>query len=379
MGARITNVVIKDCDITGQRRVGGLVGWTLGNCSVENCSVTGTVNGTDYVGGLAGMMATSSTKNCYTECTVSGDDRVGGLAGSLSGSTENCYATGTVNGTDYVGGLAGRLSGNTENCYATGTVTGGGDSVGGLAGMLSGSTKNCYATGAVGGGDRVGGLAGELSGGSIESSYATGTVTGSGDAGGLVGMSSYTCTIAGTVALNPSVSGTSAANRVYNLDAINSDSTVENSYAYSSMTVNGITVTSDDATGLHGADLKTSSGNFPADFWTKLGFTAANGWTVPTVAGELPYLTGMPKRPELTAAQKAETHNYEVTILGGGDGATADGEQELYTTVSLNAGTRSGCVFAGWTVESGGVTLADASSQSTSFTMSDKAVTIKAN
>jgi hypothetical protein len=41
-----------------------------------------------------------------------------------------CFATGSVNGTDSVGGLVGQNAGSLTDCYATGLVNGT-DSVGG--------------------------------------------------------------------------------------------------------------------------------------------------------------------------------------------------------------------------------------------------------
>ncbi|MCL2120778.1 MAG: InlB B-repeat-containing protein [Clostridiales bacterium] len=48
-------------------------------------------------------------------------------------------------------------------------------------------------------------------------------------------------------------------------------------------------------------------------------------------------------------------------------------------TVAINAGSRKGYVFLGWTVEEGGVVLAEDSEATTSFVMPDKDVTVKAH
>ena len=46
------------------------------------------------------MLSSSSTvSNCYNTGSVSGSDRVGGVVGySHSGTVENCYNTGSVEG-----------------------------------------------------------------------------------------------------------------------------------------------------------------------------------------------------------------------------------------------------------------------------------------
>lgn len=69
---------------------------------------------------------------------------------------------------------------------------------------------------------------------------------------------------------------------------------------------------------------------------------------------------------------------YTVTVEGSyaetdGSGSHAEGE-----TVTIDAGNRNGYRFDGWTV-SDGVTLADASKASTTFTMPGKAVSVTAN
>ena len=59
---------------------------------------------------------------------------------------------------------------------------------------------------------------------------------------------------------------------------------------------------------------------------------------------------------------------------------TASADQAAYgATVTITADDIQGKVFSGWTVESGGVTLADSSDKTTSFTMGAKAVKIRAN
>ncbi len=66
---------------------------------------------------------------------------------------------------------------------------------------------------------------------------------------------------------------------------------------------------------------------------------------------------------------------YLVTVNGGtGGGEYAEGD-----TVTITATIPSGQRFTGWTVNEGGVTLADASSATTTFTMPAQAVTVTAN
>ena len=73
--------------------------------------------------------------------------------------------------------------------------------------------------------------------------------------------------------------------------------------------------------------------------------------------------------------EPAPVTTYLVTVNGGtGSGEYAEGE-----TVTITATIPSGQRFTGWTVNEGGVTLADANSATTTFTMLAQVVTITAN
>ena len=90
--------------------------------------------------GLFGVLGTgSNVRNLGIEGgSLSGNNRVGGLVGNNSGTISACYTTGdaTGNGQD-VGGLVGYNSGTISACYATGNATGnatGTNNLGGLVG-----------------------------------------------------------------------------------------------------------------------------------------------------------------------------------------------------------------------------------------------------
>ncbi len=173
--------------------------------TVQNLSVSGSVKGNRYVGGVVGRNGGRIT-DCAFSGSVSGKISVGGVVGGNSGSNgvvENCYNTGTVTGTrtdDYLGGVGGVVgynSGTVKNCYNTGKVTGSADSsdVGGVVGWNgSGSVENCYNTGSVtSSGNYVGGVAGYNSG-TVENCYNTGTVSDGITSGGVVGQNSGSVT-----------------------------------------------------------------------------------------------------------------------------------------------------------------------------------------
>ncbi len=153
---------------------------------------------TDFVGlfGFASYGSTISNVG-MTDVAITGNESVGGLVGDNDGAISNSYATGSVRGTQYVGGLVGiNYDGSISNSYATASASGS-TSVGGLVGDNRSSITNSYATGSVSGSQNVGGLVGDNSSsgndaptGTISNSYATGSVVGSSDVGGLVGNNS---------------------------------------------------------------------------------------------------------------------------------------------------------------------------------------------
>ena len=141
--------------VSGSLYVGGVVGLNSG--TVENCYNIGKVSGTG-VGGVVGWNDSGTVKNCYNIGDVSGN-YVGGVvgqnssgdsSGDSSASVTNCYNTGEVSGGEDVGGVVGNNSFNATvtNCYNTGNVSGpdsGSDNnVGGVVGYNSSSVTNCY-------------------------------------------------------------------------------------------------------------------------------------------------------------------------------------------------------------------------------------------
>ncbi|OUS76552.1 hypothetical protein B1748_10640 [Paenibacillus sp. MY03] len=152
--------------------------------------VEGSITGNSAAGGLVGYGVTgSSISSSYSSVFVNGSVYVGGLAGRQDGAVSDSYATGSASGTSAVGGLVGNLEGaEVIRSYASGEVNASGGHAGGLAGIIAGSTIiQSYAIGAVSGIDTAGGLVGMTDYGLIRQSYASGAVKGSGYAGGLVG------------------------------------------------------------------------------------------------------------------------------------------------------------------------------------------------
>jgi len=110
----VTQLGVENVNISGARRVGGLVGWNYKG-TVSKCYTTGNVRGSatvptvvyeEYAGGLVGVNA-GTVSNSYSTCSVAGLDSVGGLIGCTGGTVSSCYSTGSVTGVDYIGGLVG--------------------------------------------------------------------------------------------------------------------------------------------------------------------------------------------------------------------------------------------------------------------------------
>jgi len=191
-GGEVKNVGVINVNITGNHRVGGLVGDNY-NGNISNSYSTGNVTGEQEVGGLVGKNDNGNISNSYSTGNVTGDNKVGGLVGdNIGGTVSNSYSTGNVNGESYdVGGLVGdNANGNILNSYSTGNVTGESNNVGGLVGFkYNGNISNSYSTGNVSGNKKVGGLVGRNYKGTVSNSYSTVNVTGNNNrVGGLVGL-----------------------------------------------------------------------------------------------------------------------------------------------------------------------------------------------
>ena len=156
----VKNVVMEGVQITSNQIYGGSIGGVAGYSwgTIENCSVSGSVSGTVYVGGVVGAQIGGSITGCSSSATVKGTVDVGGVAGQTNSSATltACYATGNVIiEIDPVkniagGGLVGFNGGNgVLACYATGNVTSTGSSTGnvhifGLLGDNYTTVTACY-------------------------------------------------------------------------------------------------------------------------------------------------------------------------------------------------------------------------------------------
>lgn len=154
----VKNVMLEGVQITSDNSsgyAGGVAGDSWG--TIENCSVSGSVSGTTFAGGVVGSQWGGSITGCNSSATVKGVIFAGGIAGETNSgaSLTGCYATGDVtvenDGTNnsHAGGVVGYNGGGTLTaCYATGSVTGSGSGtiyVGGVTGSNNlGILTACY-------------------------------------------------------------------------------------------------------------------------------------------------------------------------------------------------------------------------------------------
>ena len=188
----IRNVTIgKNNNISGNTRVGGIVGYLYGfKGNISNCVNYSNINSNNG-GGIAGLIAGQHTiSNCKNYGSIAG---AGGIIGSSNGTdwpddfanysnkVINCGNYGNINtNSQFCGGIAGYFKGNILNSCNKGNITSTVEQIGGIAGSVDGSVENCYNIGDVktnkwniGG---ILGVSGSTFGVQIINSYSTGNV-----------------------------------------------------------------------------------------------------------------------------------------------------------------------------------------------------------
>ncbi len=252
-GSEIHNMGLVDAEVTGNHRVGGLVG--------EN-------NG----------LITQS----YARSVVTGVNNVAALVGynTSSGSVKKSYSSGNVNITNkglHGGSLVGANSGVISNSYSTGSVSGNGIRVGGLVGLNdSGTISNCYAAGYVFGSQDIGGLAGNNSNGTINSSYWNTETSGQTASAGGKGLTTA------AMQMQSSFAGfdfpniwTIVEGATYPMLSSEYSTTIYNTHQLQLMATNlGANYTL-------GADIDASATSTGKDIWGSKGFTPIGNESIP--------------------------------------------------------------------------------------------------
>lgn len=134
--------------------VAGVVGYSTGKVTVENCvSKVNITSSCENTGGILGYTNSDSViRNCINIGNInSSKDFTGGILGFAVGGAVvyNCANFGTVSGKSYVGGIVGKTENDVTLCYNVGAITAsGGDSaaasIANVTGSDSGFYKYCY-------------------------------------------------------------------------------------------------------------------------------------------------------------------------------------------------------------------------------------------
>ncbi len=202
------SAVIANLNVTGAVRPGGdrmVVGGIVGDNSgiIIHCSFDGTVEGTDYVGGVTGFNEQCGIiMDCTNSGKVIGTHYTGGIAGENTGNIVGCVNEAEINTSNedkpvslddiniaqYVG-LIDTVEGNEESEKEAAVINNTIDS-GGIAGLSTGIIQYCNNSGKVGYehvGYNTGGIVGRQSG-YVYACENTGTVYGRKDVGGIAGQ-----------------------------------------------------------------------------------------------------------------------------------------------------------------------------------------------
>ncbi|WP_295867824.1 GLUG motif-containing protein [uncultured Oscillibacter sp.] len=209
---------ITGLSLTGSGNVRGLFRYIQAGATVQDLTVEGTVSPKDRqddLGLLAGVNY-GTVVNCSAGGSVSGDNRIGGLVGTneTGGQIISCKFTGSVTGKHSAAGIAGENRGTLARCVNYGSVNTRDledapktdytnlqqlnsmenapvyTDIGGVAGLSDGTVQSCRNEGAVGYehiGCNIGGVAGRSSGW-LDGCVNTGVVLGRKDVGGVVGQ-----------------------------------------------------------------------------------------------------------------------------------------------------------------------------------------------
>lgn len=141
-----------------------------GPSTIENLKVAGSVTGTSYLAGIAGMANTADGEikiiNCMNTADITGTSPVGGIVGGCTSSAntltiQGCANLGDITGSNNkVGGIIGvaqYAAHKIVDCYNQGKITGF-NNYAGIVGHNGGKTQgnaspvvvqNCYSTGAI--------------------------------------------------------------------------------------------------------------------------------------------------------------------------------------------------------------------------------------
>lgn len=146
----LNHVRVVYSSIIGGDSVGGLVG-TVDTGILSKVYFQGTVTGNNDVGGISGVLGSSTSISC-SQCVVLADitatgNRAGGISGISSSPVEDSYFNGSVSGNDFVGGILGDTESFVSRSFTVSAITASGNNAGPLIGQnLTTATNSYYST-----------------------------------------------------------------------------------------------------------------------------------------------------------------------------------------------------------------------------------------
>ena len=216
-----SSCTIKDLTISAEKIEGKNSVGVIFGCSskslIRRCTVSGKVNGFDYVGGCVGSGDAVTLQEVKSMVEITGHNQVGGLIGQARGNGVSSSSSPTIlgckivcqniKGNDYIGGLCGSYNGThaiIESCFVNADICGN-NYVGGITGQVQnvgkynshGSSCNiikCGYSGDISGNSYVGGISGEHSSqATLDKCFALARINAIGNnIGGIVGYSDGT-------------------------------------------------------------------------------------------------------------------------------------------------------------------------------------------
>lgn len=115
-GGTVKNVVLSGVSVSGSGNVGAICNEATGAAKIYNCGIlSGTVSGSDNVGGLVGLIKSGSqvrVVNCYSYATVSGGTTMAGIVGKNEGTVGQVRIANCMMYGDMPGGTSPVYAGN---------------------------------------------------------------------------------------------------------------------------------------------------------------------------------------------------------------------------------------------------------------------------
>ena len=137
--ATIRNLTLENVNINSTKYAAGVVCMAGSGLTIDNVTVSGTIEATSYAGGIVMDADRATITNCENNATVT-SKRASGIASWITNATvENVVNTGSISGTIGASGIAEAFSGSMKNATNKGTITSTGtEPASGIAGIQKG-------------------------------------------------------------------------------------------------------------------------------------------------------------------------------------------------------------------------------------------------